>query len=755
VLHKILALKEDCGWLHTWMDAVSGQRLLLLAAAADAADTVMEFLRLMDNEGQGTPGQVFEINGYSKHCLDVLQSEPGLYVKHRGQQKRIRVSAADRRAVLQAFKPWVHLCHEACEAEFPHFHLFSSMGVLDLRSDARRTDERYSCLRRLAAALQLMSKGLSLSLKLFAQWPWLSEKYETKNLAPLLRAHACWTTSSSGVEQAFSKAQRSQGAKHFGPKAAESERRAMVSLTYTDSSATPLASVVDKARELYASKVSRHLGQHKGKRFDKGVKRGPRTKLAGKLVEKTWINRRRASVKAAAAQSSELATSRETARKKKIEAHRDGYYHGVDAAEGLSLEQEAMKRAREDSKADRSMRLKRQKRQCQLLSTTKKCDWRWQSLGPAKAWFASGLPPITCGPGSPREAGPVWLCERADPVKSLGSPREAGPAWRAVANKSVRMYLTFVTEGKNDSQLQLQVSQWQAATGLQPEIGKKTILVHLDTALLGESSGPNCQPELRGKRWKPDSDLVEKLAACPCIGLGAQAVDKVRCSLPAEGTVVAVVDPLGAGPKLFKEASKLSVWLMFNEKSVCDRKQIVRAGAYSQQMVCNLYTEKPLSLSTPEVERKIYPGYSHGDVIGYISCLGASKLWRAPRKDKLDVLGARHVSLAKPADDASERGTSEPDGSAGAGELESVFSCSMLPQEYYMEMKLEMMLTEFIFEEQQRDGSTFYIPEMKIAKTDEQPEAVPKAKAKAKGKTTKKRGKNAEATEKDNEANPE
>ena len=34
------------------------------------------------------------------------------------------------------------------------------------------------------------------------------------------------------------------------------------------------------------------------------MKRGPRTKLAGKLVEKTWINRRRASVKAAAAQSS-------------------------------------------------------------------------------------------------------------------------------------------------------------------------------------------------------------------------------------------------------------------------------------------------------------------------------------------------------------------------------------------------------------------------------------------------------------------
>lgn len=88
--------------------------------------------------------------------------------------------------------------------------------------------------------------------------------------------------------------------------------------------------------------------------------------------------------------------------------------------------------------------------------------------------------------------------------KAPNTLKQGSPSyWRAVANKSVRMYLTFVTEGKNDSQLQLQVSQWQAATGLQPEIGKKTILMHLDTALLGESSGPYCQPELRGKRWKP------------------------------------------------------------------------------------------------------------------------------------------------------------------------------------------------------------------------------------------------------------
>ena len=120
--------------------------------------------------------------------------------------------------------------------------------------------------------------------------------------------------------------------------------------------------------------------------------------------------------------------------------------------------------------------------------------------------------------------------------------------------------------------------------------------------------------------------------ACPCVGLGGQSVDKGRCASPAEAVVVALVDPLSTYPsKLFKDASKQSVWLMFNERSVRERKQIVRAGAYSQQSVCHLFSEKSLAQTMPEVERKIYPGYSHGDVIGFISCMGPQKLWRVSR----------------------------------------------------------------------------------------------------------------------------
>ena len=151
---------------------------------------------------------------------------------------------------------------------------------------------------------------------------------------------------------------------------------------------------------------------------------------------------------------------------------------------------------------------------------------------------------------------------------------------------------------------------------------------------------------------------------------------------------------------------------------------------------------------------------------------------------------------------SSQQGDGQPaEDAAGAGELESVFSCSMLPVEYYMEMvhslscigivdaspaqgpqpvllkslvfltssenlagellkaamssrtpclaicrtdghckKLEIMLTEYIYEEQQRDGSTYYIPEMTVKSQNDEPK--PKSKAKAKPVTKKRPKKN-------------
>eukprot|EP00435_Cladocopium_sp_Y103_P065320 s501_g27.t1 len=401
VLHKILATKksEDIGWLHRWMDYVSGRKLLLLAASADAADTLLELTRIMDSEEAdpahlnaevnsflqkvnvqfGQYGQVFEVDGYSKHCWTMLQSDPPLYVMHRGQQKKIRVSEADKVAVLQALKPWVHLCHEACEAEFPSFHLFASMAVLDLRSGGLVTSQRRSSLRRLATALGVSEQGLVAEFDALrpiaasfkdqqdcnSREAWkqayertqssaaLKRKYSVENLAPLLQAHACWTTSTSSVEQAFSKAERSQGAKHFGPKAAETERRSMLCLTFHSSSATPLSTILEKAKELYAKSVSRHLGRYRQKRLDKG----------------------------------EILSSRGTREKKKVEAFRDGYLLDTDG----TLATAAAKRRAADVAADRAMTRRKQEVEAKLLSTTKVVTWQYAVLGPQRAWFASDV----------------------------------------------------------------------------------------------------------------------------------------------------------------------------------------------------------------------------------------------------------------------------------------------------------------------------------------------------------------------------
>ena len=63
---------------------------------------------------------------------------------------------------------------------------------------------------------------------------------------------------------------------------------------------------------------------------------------------------------------------------------------------------------------------------------------------------------------------------------------------------------------------------------------------------------------------------------------------------------------------------------------------------------------------------------------------------RPSRKEKLDILGSRHIFLAKADDNVAEdsKTTRQPvaEEVMGDGELESVFTCSMLPLEFYMEM---------------------------------------------------------------------
>ena len=145
-------------------------------------------------------------------------------------------------------------------------------------------------------------------------------------------------------------------------------------------------------------------------------------------------------------------------------------------------------------------------------------------------------------------------------------PQGTPQYWKAVANQTVRMYCSWVVEGNaSAASLVTSIEQLNLPAG---EIGKSVVLVHLDTSLLGESTGPHCQEGLR-KVWRPDEALLQKLLGSTLTALGAQQDKNGKCTSPGEGVLAAVVDPLGVVPKGFlKDSASQTVWLCFNEDCV-------------------------------------------------------------------------------------------------------------------------------------------------------------------------------------------
>eukprot|EP00438_Fugacium_kawagutii_P027535 Skav207801 [mRNA] locus=scaffold710:615679:618168:+ [translate_table: standard] len=141
-------------------------------------------------------------------------------------------------------------------------------------------------------------------------------------------------------------------------------------------------------------------------------------------------------------------------------------------------------------------------------------------------------------------------------------PQGSPQYWKAVANQTVRMYVTFLQEASSPANMVTAVEQLNLAAG---EIGKTCTLVHLDTSLLGESLGPGSQEGLR-KAWRADELVLQKLLGSTLVALGAQQDKSGKCSAPGEGVVAAVFDPLGVVPKAFlKDACCQTVWVCFQE----------------------------------------------------------------------------------------------------------------------------------------------------------------------------------------------
>ena len=180
VLHRIAAVRTDASWARPWLQAITPSKLLLLALAADAADSLLELTRFLDTEKvdpaqlneqigafiksiqvQFLQGRAWTIEGYAKHTLQILAS-CNLFSFAGGMCKQLRLTDGLQQRVLFQFQPWVTLCEEACRAEFPHFDIFNSMLVFNLTGECLRetTQECQQCLRRLALALDVDAAAL-------------------------------------------------------------------------------------------------------------------------------------------------------------------------------------------------------------------------------------------------------------------------------------------------------------------------------------------------------------------------------------------------------------------------------------------------------------------------------------------------------------------------------------------------------------------------------------------------------------------
>ena len=69
------------------------------------------------------------------------------------------------------------------------------------------------------------------------------------------------------------------------------------------------------------------------------------------------------------------------------------------------------------------------------------------------------------------------------------------------------------------------------------------------------------------------------------------------------------------------------------KESIRGRKKKVRGHSYTQRLELTLYSDKGLGVILPEKPRQIYSGTSSGDIIGFVTAMPISQMWKMSRID--------------------------------------------------------------------------------------------------------------------------
>ena len=175
--------------------------------------------------------------------------------------------------------------------------------------------------------------------------------------------------------------------------------------------------------------------------------------------------------------------------------------------------------------------------------------------------------------------------------------------WKAVANTTVRTFITIIVEPKTPEGVRSALEQAAAIKDVKGLMGQTSVITYVDLDTLGESQGPNAQKMLR-KRFNPSPTLLRKLVHSSTLARGSQKKsDQGEATCPAEGEVVLIHVSKDRSIKetrsLFRLASSKTdnidceekeLLLAFDDASMRNRKKRVRGGSsYSCRSVLHFF----------------------------------------------------------------------------------------------------------------------------------------------------------------------
>ena len=253
-----------------------------------------------------------------------------------------------------------------------------------------------------------------------------------------------------------------------------------------------------------------------------------------------------------------------------------------------------------------------------------------------KAMLAAGQPEE-----DEDEGENVTVIRKSPQSFAAGSPAY----WKAVANQTVRTYVTLTVEPKTQDAVTASVRSGPVKTdACQGDQGKNSVLTFLDVDLLGESQGCGQQPLLR-KSFCPSIELMRKLVHGSMNGRGSQKENDLgECTKVPDGDIIAIhVGPERSNKKDAKSLFRLSTnakakqdseiketMVAFKDDTVRARKQRVK-GAYSCRSELLLISSTALSNAVPEKKFEHHQGSCSSDVFGLVNALAPAEMWHTTR----------------------------------------------------------------------------------------------------------------------------